>query len=181
MLAVLTCDAPVAPEVRLPLAVHVVGAGLVLAANVSRCMLNKREQWPCVLTTFTQMPHLQVWRGMFKRGAINSFNQITVDGDTSTNDTVIGLASGLAGGAGGWTCSGWVPLEGAWCGPGQVSWLLPSGRPQPPHLSFFSRQWLPITHFPPPLLCSDQRPRLARGPEAGGGGHRVTAGGHLCW
>ena len=37
---------------------------------------------------------------MFKRGAINSFNQITVDGDTSTNDTVIGLASGLAGGEG---------------------------------------------------------------------------------
>ncbi len=27
------------------------------------------------------------------------FHQITVDGDTSTNDTVIGLASGAAGGA----------------------------------------------------------------------------------
>ena len=57
MLSVITCDAPVTPE---------------------------------------------VWRGMFKRGSINSFNQITVDGDTSTNDTVIGLASGLEGGAGGW-------------------------------------------------------------------------------
>lgn len=55
MLSVITCDAPVTPE---------------------------------------------VWRGMFKRGAVNSFNQITVDGDTSTNDTVIGLASGLAGGDG---------------------------------------------------------------------------------
>ncbi|EFN54405.1 hypothetical protein CHLNCDRAFT_135738 [Chlorella variabilis] len=54
MLSVITCDAPVTPE---------------------------------------------VWRGMFKRGSINSFNQITVDGDTSTNDTVIGLASGLEGGA----------------------------------------------------------------------------------
>ncbi|KAL4429620.1 hypothetical protein ABPG77_008669 [Micractinium sp. CCAP 211/92] len=53
MLSVITCDAPVTPE---------------------------------------------VWRGMFKRGAVNSFNQITVDGDTSTNDTVIGLASGTAGG-----------------------------------------------------------------------------------
>ncbi|PSC69634.1 arginine biosynthesis bifunctional chloroplastic-like [Micractinium conductrix] len=54
MLSVVTCDAPVTPE---------------------------------------------VWRGMFKRGAVNSFNQITVDGDTSTNDTVIGLTSGAAGGA----------------------------------------------------------------------------------
>ena len=54
MLAVLTCDAPVAP---------------------------------------------QAWRGMFQRASAASFNQITVDGDTSTNDTVIGLTSGLAGGA----------------------------------------------------------------------------------
>ena len=53
MLAVLTCDAVVAPE---------------------------------------------AWRAMFRRASASSFNQITVDGDTSTNDTVIGLASGLAGG-----------------------------------------------------------------------------------
>ncbi|MEW5302776.1 MAG: hypothetical protein WDW36_005524 [Sanguina aurantia] len=38
-----------------------------------------------------------VWRGMFRRATDNSFNAITVDGDTSTNDTVIGLASGAAG------------------------------------------------------------------------------------
>uniref|UniRef100_A0A7S0SQR8 Arginine biosynthesis bifunctional protein ArgJ, chloroplastic n=1 Tax=Mantoniella antarctica TaxID=81844 RepID=A0A7S0SQR8_9CHLO len=38
------------------------------------------------------------WRGMLRRAASNSFNQISVDGDTSTNDTVIGLASGAAGG-----------------------------------------------------------------------------------
>lgn len=37
------------------------------------------------------------WRSMVKRASIASFNQITVDGDTSTNDCVIGLASGLAG------------------------------------------------------------------------------------
>jgi glutamate N-acetyltransferase/amino-acid N-acetyltransferase len=35
---------------------------------------------------------------MLRRAASNSFNQISVDGDTSTNDTVIGLASGAAGG-----------------------------------------------------------------------------------
>ncbi len=53
MLAVVTCDAPVAPS---------------------------------------------LWRAMFKRASVNSFNQITVDGDTSTNDCVLGLTSGLAGG-----------------------------------------------------------------------------------
>ena len=39
-----------------------------------------------------------LWRAMFKRASVNSFNQITVDGDTSTNDCVLGLTSGLAGG-----------------------------------------------------------------------------------
>jgi len=38
------------------------------------------------------------WRRMLRNAATNSFNQITVDGDTSTNDTVIGLASGAVGG-----------------------------------------------------------------------------------
>lgn len=39
----------------------------------------------------------EVWKGMVKRASMASFNQITVDGDTSTNDCVIGLASGAAG------------------------------------------------------------------------------------
>ena len=38
----------------------------------------------------------KAWRSMLRRASDASFNQITVDGDTSTNDTVIGLASGLA-------------------------------------------------------------------------------------
>jgi len=41
----------------------------------------------------------EAWRGMVKRASMASFNQITVDGDTSTNDCVIGLASGAAGNA----------------------------------------------------------------------------------
>jgi N-acetylglutamate synthase/N-acetylornithine aminotransferase len=41
----------------------------------------------------------ECWRSIFKRCARDSFNQISVDGDTSTNDSVIGLASGAAGGA----------------------------------------------------------------------------------
>ncbi|KAI4300144.1 hypothetical protein L6164_033555 [Bauhinia variegata] len=36
-----------------------------------------------------------VWRKMVQVAVNRSFNQITVDGDTSTNDTVIALASGL--------------------------------------------------------------------------------------
>ena len=38
------------------------------------------------------------WRDIMRRASQNSLNQITVDGDTSTNDTVIGLASGAVGG-----------------------------------------------------------------------------------
>lgn len=37
-------------------------------------------------------PHL--WQQMLGRAADNSFNQITVDGDTSTNDTLLALANG---------------------------------------------------------------------------------------
>ena len=36
----------------------------------------------------------QLWQEMLKRSVDKSFNQITVDGDTSTNDTVIALANG---------------------------------------------------------------------------------------
>ncbi|EPS64595.1 hypothetical protein M569_10185, partial [Genlisea aurea] len=40
----------------------------------------------------------EVWREMVRVAVNRSFNQITVDGDSSTNDCVIGLASGLSGG-----------------------------------------------------------------------------------
>lgn len=36
----------------------------------------------------------QLWQQMLSRAANKSFNQITVDGDTSTNDTLIALANG---------------------------------------------------------------------------------------
>jgi glutamate N-acetyltransferase / amino-acid N-acetyltransferase len=36
----------------------------------------------------------QLWQTMLSRAVDQSFNQITVDGDTSTNDTVIALANG---------------------------------------------------------------------------------------
>ncbi|QDZ23266.1 arginine biosynthesis bifunctional protein ArgJ [Chloropicon primus] len=40
-----------------------------------------------------------LWQKMLKQAVDESFNQITVDGDTSTNDTVVALASGKAGNA----------------------------------------------------------------------------------
>ncbi|WP_036479909.1 bifunctional ornithine acetyltransferase/N-acetylglutamate synthase [Myxosarcina sp. GI1] len=36
----------------------------------------------------------QLWQQMLKRAANKSFNQVTVDGDTSTNDTLLALANG---------------------------------------------------------------------------------------
>ncbi|KAF8683718.1 hypothetical protein HU200_044650 [Digitaria exilis] len=49
-----------------------------------------------VLTTDAQV-NSDVWREMVRTSVSRSFNQITVDGDTSTNDCVIAMASGLSG------------------------------------------------------------------------------------
>ena len=37
------------------------------------------------------------WRAMFRRAADLTFNRVSVDGDTSTNDTLLGLANGASG------------------------------------------------------------------------------------
>ena len=39
----------------------------------------------------------QDWRDMLKKAADKSFNRVTVDGDTSTNDTIFALANGASG------------------------------------------------------------------------------------
>jgi len=39
----------------------------------------------------------KVWTDLVKTAAVKSFNQITVDGDTSTNDCLMALASGASG------------------------------------------------------------------------------------
>lgn len=41
-----------------------------------------------------------LWQDMVSRAADNSFNQITVDGDTSTNDMLLALANGRSGAPG---------------------------------------------------------------------------------
>ena len=38
-----------------------------------------------------------VWQAMFGRAVNETFNRVSVDGDTSTNDTVLGLANGASG------------------------------------------------------------------------------------
>lgn len=38
-----------------------------------------------------------MWQKIFRAGVDESFNRVTVDGDTSTNDTVFGLANGASG------------------------------------------------------------------------------------
>lgn len=37
------------------------------------------------------------WRSMFRRAADATFNRVSVDGDTSTNDSLLGLANGASG------------------------------------------------------------------------------------
>lgn len=37
------------------------------------------------------------WQGMFNRAVNMTFNRVSVDGDTSTNDTILGLANGASG------------------------------------------------------------------------------------
>ncbi|KAD7479779.1 hypothetical protein R6Q59_008600 [Mikania micrantha] len=49
------------------------------------------------VVTTDALVDIDIWRKMVHIAVNRSFNQITVDGDTSTNDTVIALASGLSG------------------------------------------------------------------------------------
>jgi glutamate N-acetyltransferase/amino-acid N-acetyltransferase len=49
----------------------------------------------CVVLT-DAMVEQNSWRSMFKRAADKTFNRVSVDGDTSTNDTILGLANGAS-------------------------------------------------------------------------------------
>lgn len=39
----------------------------------------------------------EAWRSMFRRAVNSTFNRVSVDGDTSTNDSLFGLANGASG------------------------------------------------------------------------------------
>lgn len=50
----------------------------------------------CVITTDAIVPQT-TWRRLLRTAVETSFNRITIDGDMSTNDTVIALANGASG------------------------------------------------------------------------------------
>lgn len=50
----------------------------------------------CVALTDAQVEE-KPWRDMFNRAVEMTFNRVSVDGDTSTNDTILGLANGASG------------------------------------------------------------------------------------
>lgn len=50
----------------------------------------------CVVLTDAVMER-EPWREAFARAVDASFNRVSVDGDTSTNDTILGLANGASG------------------------------------------------------------------------------------
>ncbi|MBQ9405563.1 MAG: bifunctional glutamate N-acetyltransferase/amino-acid acetyltransferase ArgJ [Desulfovibrio sp.] len=50
----------------------------------------------CVVLTDALVAR-QAWQDMFGRAVEKTFNRVSVDGDTSTNDTILGLANGASG------------------------------------------------------------------------------------
>lgn len=72
-------------EVRL--AVMAKGAGMI-CPNMATML--------CVCITDVKVDR-DVWQKMFNDAADRTFNRVSVDGDTSTNDSIIGLANGMSG------------------------------------------------------------------------------------
>ena len=66
-----------------------------LAKGAGMIMPNMATMLSFVMTDAAVSPH--VLQAMLPKSVIKSFNAITVDGDTSTNDTVLLLANGVAG------------------------------------------------------------------------------------
>ena len=50
----------------------------------------------CVVLTDAMLDQ-KLWQEMFSRSVNLTFNRVSVDGDTSTNDTILGLANGASG------------------------------------------------------------------------------------
>lgn len=69
------------------LAVLAKGAGMI-CPNMATML--------CVCLTDAKV-ETGAWRAMFQKAVQETFNRITVDGDTSTNDTILGLANGVSG------------------------------------------------------------------------------------
>lgn len=65
----------------------------------------------CVALTDAKIAR-EPWQAMFGRAVEKTFNRVSVDGDTSTNDTILGLANG-ASGVSAETAADMALLEGA--------------------------------------------------------------------
>ncbi|KAH9672233.1 Arginine biosynthesis bifunctional protein ArgJ [Citrus sinensis] len=72
------------------------GADCAAVAITTTDLVSKSVAVESQVVTTDASVDSDVWRKMVKVAVNRSFNQITVDGDTSTNDTVIALASGLS-------------------------------------------------------------------------------------
>lgn len=72
---------------RIKLTVMAKGAGMI-CPNMATML--------CVVLTDALLER-EEWQGMFVRGVDKTFNRVSVDGDTSTNDTILGLANGASG------------------------------------------------------------------------------------
>ncbi|XP_034695078.1 arginine biosynthesis bifunctional protein ArgJ, chloroplastic isoform X2 [Vitis riparia] len=73
------------------------GADSAAVAITTTDLVSKSVAIESEVVTTDALVASDVWRKMVQIAVNRSFNQITVDGDTSTNDTVIALASGLSG------------------------------------------------------------------------------------
>ncbi len=69
------------------LAIMAKGAGMI-CPNMATML--------CVVLTDALLEKM-VWQSMFERAVNITFNRVSVDGDTSTNDSIIGLANGASG------------------------------------------------------------------------------------
>ncbi|MDR3320373.1 MAG: bifunctional glutamate N-acetyltransferase/amino-acid acetyltransferase ArgJ [Desulfovibrio sp.] len=71
---------------RVRLTVMAKGAGMI-CPNMATML--------CVALTDAVVER-KTWQSMFKRAVDKTFNRVSVDGDTSTNDTILGLANGAS-------------------------------------------------------------------------------------
>ena len=90
-MATVTIDAPAAGGGTVPITVTGISKGVGMIHPRMATMLS------IVLTDATASP--STLRGLLRRAAATTWDQLSVDGDTSTNDTVFLLASGVAGAA----------------------------------------------------------------------------------
>ncbi len=93
----LAAQAIMTTDTQPKLAMHRVGSATILGLAKGAAMIhpNMATMLAAVVTDAAVEP--DALHAMLRRAVDRSFNAITVDGDTSTNDTVLVLANGLAG------------------------------------------------------------------------------------